>query len=168
MVDNLSEDNLSDVTQRSLVRYCFLNLVNHYSVLVSAGETVYSCVSVEPEKIFPISSGVGQQYIIKDIDGISFLFVGSNVTLMNKVYSIYIMRDISFVYEDSSHMAYRFMGISAVCIAAAIFVLMTLIRFTMKPLKKLNSNVKTIASGIYDKRVSIRDNDEVGAIGAEL
>ena len=168
MVGNLSEEGLSDVTQRSLVRYCFSTLADRDTVLISPAGTLYTRSSVAPEKILPLDADSSRQYVIKDVDGSSLLIAGSSVTLMDKTYLVYLVRDISAVYSDITGLAYRFMMICAGCAAVTVVLLLVLLRFTLRPLQELSKKVRTIAGGEYGERAIIYENDEVGELGHSI
>jgi two-component system phosphate regulon sensor histidine kinase PhoR len=166
MANNLAEEDLSDVTQFSLARYCFSSLAYPDSVLVAPTGTLYSRSGSAPEELLPVSETSGQQYIIRDVGSDSLLIVGSSVTLMEKPYSAYIVRDISAVYGGIRSLAYRFMGIGAACILITAVLMVLLVRFALNPLGELNEKVRTIAGGVYDQRIAIAENDEVGQLGS--
>lgn len=165
MVSNLSEDDLNDVTQRSLIRYCFSTLADRNTVLISPVGPLYTRSSIEPEEILPLDADSSQEYVIKDINGSSFLIVGSSVTLMENTYLVYVVRDISKVYQDIMALAYNFIVICAVCAVVTVVLLLLLIRFALRPLHELNNKVRTIAGGKYNERAIIHENDEVGKLG---
>ena len=41
------------------------------------------------------------RYVIRDIGGGTYLIIGGSVTLMEKPYTVYVVRDISTIYSDS-------------------------------------------------------------------
>ncbi len=165
MASYYGKNDLDEVTKHSLIKYCFSNFADRDAVLVSAGgETLYSRMELQPETLLPVENVAEQQYRMDETNGRNILIVGSNVSVLGDNYSVYIVRDISSVYEDIRNMGLKFFAISALCIAAGIVLIVLFVRLAVKPVKELGISAQRIAKGEYEERAEISTNDEIGEL----
>ena len=157
-------DNLEPVVKRSMLKYCFSLFANNTSVLIYGDETIYSNISLLPEKILPLSESYQQKLFIGKIDGRHILIAGNNVGILSDECKVYTVRDITSVYTDIRRMALQFIAISLACIMIGTGLIIFLVRFATRHLEKLGSSARRIANGKYDERTEIASNDEVGAL----
>lgn len=167
MVGYYGDENLGDVARYSLVKYCFSRFAEETSVLVSDTETI-SNISIQPEKILPLSADGEQQHFTGVIDGRNILIAGSRTNVLAREYSIYIVRDITSVYDGINQMILQFGLISIACIAAGVTLIILLVRFALRPLKSLGLAARRIAEGEYGQRAKVATRDEVGALAQDF
>ena len=109
-----------------------------------------------------------RQYIIQDMGGGSILIAGSNLQINDTPYTLYVIKDVSSVYAGIEGLSYQFAFINSAVILIAGILIILLVRWVLRPISKLKQNTGLIASGIYDKRVQIAENDEIGELAVHF
>jgi len=168
MMGYYGKDDMDLVSKSSMVKYCFSRFADSTSVLVSGDQTIFSNISISPEKILNLASSTEQQHYIGKIDGRNILIVGSKTTIANDEYCVYSVRDITSVYNSINKMIWKFAMISFVCIVVGVVLIIFLVRFAMRPLKELGDTARHIAKGEYNKRVKVSAHDEVGSLAEDF
>lgn len=153
----------SSTAERSLARYLIDMFADEKTILLTGSDTIYNRTAIEPVAYLPISADT-QQYIITEIDGSSVLLAGSRVSIKETDYLLYVVNDITAIYTGIEQMAYQFALINLLVVVLSGAVLMLLVRLVLRPIGILNKNAGYIADGVYDKRIVIREDDEVGAL----
>lgn len=166
-MSNQIDKQYSETAQRSLARYLIDKFADEKTILIADGDAVYNCTTIEPMQHLPITADT-QQYVITEIDGSSILIAGSRMTIDNAEYRLYVVNDITSVYTGIEQMAYQFALINLAVVLLAGAVLMMLVRLVLKPIATLNKNAGYIADGVYDQRIAIRENDEVGELAGQF
>jgi signal transduction histidine kinase len=133
-------------------------------VLVADGETLYSWVSIQPEELLSLSSEWSQELCETAVDGRHILVSGEMSVMMGVCYGVYVVKDISAVYDGIADMAWEFAAICAAGILAGAMIIILLTRNVAKPLMQLGVAARQIAQGEYEKRAVIRSSDEVGEL----
>lgn len=167
MVLTYGQEDNDPVAARSLAQYCFKLYAGEASVLKSSGGEVYSNVGFDPEMLL-LLTGNAQQSNLSVIDGRHMLIAGSKVTLFSVPYSIFVVRDVTEIYQNISLMIARFAVISGFCILAGMGIIVFLVRLSAKPLKSLGASARRIAQGEYSERAAVRSKDEVGDLAQDF
>jgi len=168
MVSYYSDYNMDAAAKRSMAKYCFARFSGNTSVLVSGNDTIYSNISLSPEKILPLTSINKQEHYIGEINGRNILIAGEKVMLLSNEYSVYTVQDITAVYNSIDKMILEFGLVSFVCIVLGITLIVFLTRFATRPLKSLGNTARCISKGDYNERVKISTRDEVGALAGDF
>lgn len=155
-------------TSESLVRYCFSRFADSSSVLLFDGKPLYTEVALAPEDYLPLSDDREQRQFAGEIDGRDMLIVGSLVSVKQNDYAVYVVADISPVYNDIANMIWRFAAISAAGIVLGVALIALLVRRSMRPLGELGKTAKRIAAGGYAERAAVQARDEVGALAEDF
>lgn len=166
-MDDQIDQQYSATAKRSLARYLIDKFADENTILIAGDDVIYNCTAIEPDRYLPIS-GESRQYVIAEIDGGSILIAGSSETVGDTDYQLYVVRDITSVYTGIEQMAYQFALINLTAVVLAGAILIVLVRLVLKPIDTLNKNAQSIADGIYDRRIEIRENDEVGSLAASF
>ena len=162
----------SAAATRSLMKYCFTQYADSEAVLMLTDETIYSALSFDPgEYLTPEDGGTPQRYT-GTINGRELLIVGSSERLPYSFVNntdgtgcmIYIVQDITPVYEQIRTLTLQFAAIGAVCIGLGLLLIALLVRRTLRPLQELQNAAAHIAAGSYAERVTVTSADEVGAL----
>ena len=169
------EEQDSAAATRSLAKYCFTQYADSEAVLMLSGETVYSALSFDPSEYPPEDGGTPQRYT-NTIDGRELLIVGSSERLpysfaqspARTSCTVYIVQDITPVYEQIRALTLRFAAIGAVCIGLGLLLIALLVRRSMRPLQELQNAAAHIAAGSYAGRVTVPSADEVGALAQDF
>jgi two-component system phosphate regulon sensor histidine kinase PhoR len=163
VMESETDGQSSAVARRSLARYLIDRFADANTILISGSDFIYNPTPIDPREFLPVE-GDGQQYIIQDMDGASVLIAGSNLQINQTPYILYVVKDISSVYAGIRALAYQFVWINLAVIAAAGAGIIFLVRLVLRPVGTLKQNTGLIAAGIYDKRVEIIENDEIGEL----
>ena len=169
------EEQDSAAATRSLAKYCFTQYADSEAVLMLSGETVYSALSFDPSEYLTLEGGTPQRYT-NTIDGRELLIVGSSERLpysfaqspARTSCTVYIVQDITPVYEQIRALTLRFAAIGAVCIGLGLLLIALLVRRSMRPLQELQNAAAHIAAGSYAGRVTVPSADEVGALAQDF
>lgn len=154
-------------TQYALVRYCFSRFADSTSVLIENGTVIYSDISILPTDYLPMEQ-YEQQVYTGEIDGRNILIVGSQAYVQSSIYLVYVVMDISTVYNNIAQMAWRFALIGIAAIALGTGLIMLLVRRATQPLLKLRDSTTRIAAGNYEERATILSPDEVGELAEDF
>ena len=169
------EEQDSAAATRSLVKYCFTQYADSEAVLMLSGETVYSALSFDPSEYLTLEGGTPQRYTGAK-DGRELLIVGSSERLPYSLANnpdrtgctVYIVQDITPVYEQIRTLTFQFAAIGAVCIGLGLLLIALLVRRSLRPLQELQNAAAHIAAGSYAERVTVTSADEVGALARDF
>ncbi len=167
MFSYYGDEDDSPVTEYSLAVYCFSQFADNTSVFIMDGETVYSNINLLPETILPVT-GHEQQTYLGETDGRHILIVGSSTVANDKEAMIYVVEDVSSIYNDITRMAWRFIAICATGTLAGAILIILLVRKATKPLHVLSETTKRISGGEYARRAEIASHDEIGSLAADF
>ena len=155
------------VAKRSLARYLIAKFAEGTTILLSGDDTIYNGTSIDPTDYLPITADT-QQYIVVEIDGRSLLLAGSRITVDSTDYLLYVVSDITSVYTGVETMAYQFALVNSGVIALAGGLLILLLRAVLRPIQTLQKNTAYLARGVYDRRIQIEQDDEIGELAADF
>lgn len=165
-----SED--SEAVKHTLVHYCFSQYADSSSVLMVDDETVYSENDIMPKEYLALEQEeFKQQHFLGKVNGRHILIVGSAIRLASYAdnhCAVYVVEDITPVYEDMARQLLQFVLIDAVCIAAGLLLIIFLVRRFVRPLTELQIAASHIAAGHYEERTVVRANDEIGMLSADF
>lgn len=175
MLEYYHEGQDSAAATRSLIKYCFTQYADSEAVLMISGETVYSALSLDPGEYLTPEAGTPQRYT-GTIDGRELLIIGSSERLPYSFVNspdgtgctVYIVQDITPVYEQIRTLTLQFAAIGAVCIGLGLLLIALIVRRSMRPLQELQNAAAHIAAGSYAERVTVLSADEVGALARDF
>ena len=162
----------SSATSRSLMKYCFSQVADAEAVLKADGETLCSSLSIDPgEYLTPVSPSQPEHCVIQ-ADGRRLLIAGSPVLLYRQQNSpeclVYLVQDITSVYDQIHSLIRQFAVIGAVFIGLGVSLIALLVRRSLLPLQKLQTAASHIAAGSYTERAAVSSADEVGALAKDF
>lgn len=170
------EEQDSEAATRSLMKYCFTQYADSEAVLMRSGETIYSSLSLDPsEYLMPEGSDTPQRYT-GTVNGRQLLIVGGDARLPYTFTHnleglgciVYIVQDITPVYDQIRSLTLQFFVIGAVCIGLGLVLIALLVRRSLCPLQELQSAAAHIAAGSFSERVKAESDDEVGALAKDF
>jgi signal transduction histidine kinase len=164
-----SERNKDDpaLAMRSLARYLIAKFAETTTILQSGTDTIYNNTSLNPSDYLPLSAEA-QQYVVAEIDGRSILIAGSQITIESTNFQLYVVSDITPVYTGIETMARQFALVNAGVIALAGGILMLLLRAVLRPVQTLQKSASALASGVYDQRIALSQDDEIGDLARDF
>ena len=90
------------------------------------------------------------------------------MNVRNERYAVYVVEDITGVYESITRMVWRFALIGGVGILLGFVLIGLLVRRSMQPLAVLKTAAGRIAAGGYGERATVLSKDEVGALANDF
>ena len=139
------EDSDTKPVEYSLVKYCFSRFADASSVLMKGSEALYSNVAVDLGA-YPVGGYDAKQFE-EEINGRNILIVGSSVSVRGEPYAVYVVEDITGVYENITRMVWRFVLIGGAGILLGFALIGLLVRRSMRPLAELKTAAGRIAAG---------------------
>ncbi len=159
----------SDAVHASLVQYCFTRFSDQTSVLMQDGEAVVSSVTVDPSAYVQQSDDYGEaEPVAVTVQGRRLLIAGSSTNVGGKSYDVYVVEDVSDVYNRISRMTWIFVGVALTAIILGAGAVILLAKNSTKPITARSVVAKEIADGAYEKRAKVRTKDEVGALSRDF
>lgn len=104
---------------------------------------------------------------VDETKGAEHLVVGTIPTDM-EVYAIYLVKDMTSIYEEQEAFVWNYIIISGITILIGILMIILLVRYSTKHLQSLSIIANEIADGNYNKRVVIEAKDEVAEVGNHM
>lgn len=104
------------------------------------------------------------KYIIRDVDGKTYLFITSNINLENNSYKFSYINDVSRIYSNRTYLLNSLFKLNLFVAVILVIVMIILSKFIIKPINKLISSTKKIAEGNFDERVTAATDDEIGLL----
>ena len=168
------EEGDSKAASSSLMKYCFTQFADSEAVLTLDGETLFSSLSIDPGDYLTPDDSSPKRYT-GTVGGRQLLIVGSDARLPNAIARsheggcfIYIVQDITPIYDQIHSLIGRFVLLGAVCIGLGLLLIALLVRRSLRPLQELQSAASHIAAGNYSERVKAVSTDEVGALAQDF
>jgi len=161
------DSQYTSVAKRSLARYLIAKFAESTTILLSGEDVIYNNTTIDPAEYLPITAET-QQYVVEKIDGRSILLAGSRVAVNGTDYLLYVVSDVTSVYAGVETMAYQFALVNACVIALAGGVLILLLRAVLRPIQTLQKSTAYLAGGVYDQRIALRQDDEIGELAADF
>jgi len=165
MANYYMADTDSDTLKSSLLQYCFTRFADASSVLMRGEQTLFSGVSIAPAEFVSPDGQESYEGVIQDRN---VLIVGSRVVVRGDEYSVYVVEDISAVYNSILDILWLFVMVSAAGILLGAGLIALLIRRGTQPLMALAGASRRIADGEYARRAKVHTNDEIGALAGDF
>lgn len=170
MADYFLEEGDSGMVEASLINYCFSRFADASSVLVKDGKVVYTGATINPADYIPVAGdgSYGAKTLETEIEGRNILMVGSLANVGNTSYAVYVVEDISTVYNSIADMIWTFVTVSLSSILAGAGITALLMRRSTRPVTELAAVSRRIAGGEYAMRADIHTSDEIGALASDF
>ena len=180
----VADDDLSDTARRSLVLFIFRKYTDmsdshsHY-VLWGNDETIYNDAPFNPraalqdvKQQYYASTHFAMEYIpssITEYAGRKYLIAGfysANIGgMMTYEHEIYLVRDVTSVYEDITALGWQFAIVAILAILLSSLAMILLTRRTIRPLAALQKNAAALADGNYNQRITLQGTNEIAQLG---
>ena len=168
MMGYYDNKNNSNQTQRSIAKYCFSQFADETTVLTVDGELVYSQIDISNLALTSYLSANEESNQPAVYESGRLLISGNSMLIGETSYIIFVVKDISAVYERISNVLGTSILISAGFIAAGVLVVVLLLRKALRPLTLLRVAAGRISSGDYNQRAEVTTRDEIGELSAEF
>lgn len=160
-------EQIGAAAKRSLARYYVSSLADPNIILTAADDVVYNATSIDPALYLPLETQ-GKRYVITDIGENTMLIVGDRLSVRGTDYSFYRITDVTSVYTDLLALSYRFSRISLLVILCTAALITLLVRTILRPIQRLKESTSLIAAGVYDRRIAVDEQDEVGSLAMDF
>lgn len=162
-------DTDSEAVKSSLIQHCFARFADSSSVLMKGDETMSSGVSINPASYLSFQGDSNSEQLYEaEIEGRNILIAGSRVMVQSEYYSVYVVQDISTVYNSIVDILWIFFFVSVAGIVIGAGLIMLLMRRSTKPLTALAGAARHIADGEYGMRADVHTSDEIGALATDF
>ncbi|MGG3522812.1 HAMP domain-containing sensor histidine kinase [Bacillus pseudomycoides] len=175
---NMISNNYLDIESKNIVKTDYkevvkkylekLNSKNNYLEIVDKNNhVVFSnldfTVSQDREELTNASHDK-RQYIIRDVENKTLLFVTSLININGEDLKFSYVRDVTYIYEYKKEQYNFYIRLSiSITIILAIGMYM-LSRYITRPIEKLINITQIVSRGNYSKRVEIDSKDEIGIL----
>ncbi len=191
-MDVVGDDYLSETAKRSVILFVFRKYTDasvsgaHY-ILTDMEQPLYNDCPIDPRPLLPglkenheqaMESGIADNdsalwpYAIAELDGHRYLVVGHwSASLGNTIefeHELFIVRDITGVYDGITALAIRFTVIALITILLSTALMVFLIRRVLRPLGGLQKNAAALADGQYDNRIQVKGKDEIATLSVSF
>lgn len=157
----------SPISQRSLARYYMDKFGGDFTVLMSGDDVIFNRMYISPKDMLPLEAGA-RKYVIKDAGDRTILFTGISFEVNNTPYSLYTVTDVTSVFTGVEAMSRQFTLVNSIIIAFCALIIVVLLRLVLRPVSELKKNTGLIADGVYDRRIEIKEQDEIGDLARDF
>ncbi len=159
----------SNAVRNTLINYCFSQFADASSVLVRGQEPLITGVTINPADYLPLDDDINAaETYTGEINGRNILIVGSRVQIGGEQLSVYVVEDISTVYNSIADMVWVFVAVSGIGILLGIGFIILLMRRSTRPLTTLAGVARRIADGDYEMRADVYATDEIGYLSTDF
>ncbi|WP_411681325.1 ATP-binding protein [Clostridium thailandense] len=138
----------------------------YLEVIDESNKVIFSNLKIgisDKRKELNISQGK-VNYIIRDVNKKSYLFITKKINLDNNYYKVSYVKDISKVYNNSKYLFNLLLKLNIFISVIIVIVAITLSKFIVNPINKLMKSTKIISSGNFSERVKLVSDDEIGQL----
>lgn len=110
----------------------------------------------------------GKCYVLRTQGGERYLFISDTLKIQdNKIIFSYI-KNISELYKQKTEQYMTFLKIGALGLIFIGIIVTLATSYLIKPIDKLSQAAKDIASGNYDKSITVQGRDEIAVLGNQF
>ena len=159
----------SDTVRRSLLVYLFQSYADDpfsgsQYVLRRGGETLYNNSGYDPEALLD-----GLQRNTVTWQGERLFAAGTTMELLRDTYQIYLIRNVTDLYDSIARLRLQFGIICAVAVLLSAAIILLVTSRTLRPLKTLEREAAAMAKGDYQARIPLSDvahrrKDEIATV----
>lgn len=166
VLQDVSDNSLSETAQRSLALYLFRQYIsiNSQFILIRNGETLYNNSDYAVDVLL---DGESEKTVMLGGKTL-FLATADEVQGQSGDYQIFLVRDVTDVYDTIRTLTLQSI---AICVGAfllsALIIMLTTFR-ALRPLNQLQQGAAAIAGGVYSQRIALRGNDEITELSASF
>lgn len=174
------DEDMTGTVRNSLILYVFGKYASasvsgaHY-ILSDTQDILYNDCPIDPRPSLPDlkessmrKDGTDIPSVIVEFEGRRYLAAG----LWSETFApggkwahaLYLVRDITGVYDSIFALGIRFAVIAMITIVLSAAIMIVLIRRTLNPLNGLRRNAAALADGQYDNRIEVRGKDEISEL----
>ncbi len=179
LINNSYQTNMETAINKNITEIININSTvnSNVSELVYLADNylsnnMYTKVYHESDVIFTNfkSSDSIEETLINSLDDNikSYIKDGTLYMAYKESYTIITKTDISNITEEKDEEISYFIRISIFISLIIAFILSILVNFMTKKIKRLNEEIKKIAEGNYDIKVTSKSNDEIGEFASSI
>ena len=161
--------NDDSIIQNTIINYCFSRFADSTSVLVQDDNTLYSRVNIDPNEYIAFQDeDYSEQIYEGEIDGRNILIVGNKATIAGVEYKIFVVEDITAVYNSIVGILWTFIFVSLTGILISTALVVFLMKRSTRSVTELARAARRIADGEYNMRAEIVTKDEIGELASDF
>jgi signal transduction histidine kinase len=107
-------------------------------------------------------------YIIRDLNGQSYLFITQKLNLDDNNYKISYVKDISNIYSNRKYMFNLLLRLNILIAVILVLVTIVMSKFLVNPINRLIKSTQIIAGGNFSERVTKISDDEIGELSKKF
>lgn len=147
----------SDTVRRSVLVYIFQSYADDtfsgsQYILKHGAETLYNNSGFDPEALL---NGLEQNTVTWQ--GEKFFAARTDMGLLRETYQIYLIRNMTDLYDSIARLRLQFGIICAVAVLLSAALILLVTSRTLRPLKTLEREAAAMASGEYQARIPLSD-----------
>lgn len=119
------------------------------------------------EEILEVNK-TGRNYMLRELNGKHYLFVNDELKANDGKLIISYIKDISQVDIQMKEEHFYFLRAGIIGLFVIGLITAALSNIVLKPIADLSNAAKEIASGNYEKRVELKNRDEVGVLAVQF
>lgn len=162
------------LTIQSVLKYYFFKQTQYsdanteYVLLMDDGEVIYNNSGINPEAIMDLSKDSGIQTEMIHLSECSYLVCGKTLSINNAYYHIYLVKNITSIFEQLRRLSIICMAIGlVVCVIAGAFIVFFL-RKVLEPLTQMKREAEAISEGNYAARLEVKGKDELASLSGSF
>lgn len=109
-----------------------------------------------------------QNIVIREIEGVPYIFVAGNVSEPYDSYTIVFATSMESVIDERQTMIQLMIGLDFLFMLLLAVILFVTIKTLMRPLNILSQATKVIAEGNFDSRIELHTKDELGELAEQF
>ena len=164
--------SMSEIIKNAVITYesLYFKDTAKYRIMDTSGKEIHSNMDSNIKQSFnlqPPNDGT-TYYELNKIDNNSYIYVSSYITINNQKYKIDYAENITESINDQQTFAKTAFFLLIIISLILSIALYFSIHRTLKPLRELGKQVRTISQGDYSYRVKISRYDEVGKLAEDF
>lgn len=168
VVNNITEDG--EIFKDSIIQYAkgleyYFRDVKSFAIYVD-NEEIYRAANLEinTENMEYLLNANDVKYVLKHVDDNNYILISSSVIINGKVITLLSIYDITDVFVEKDRQLTDFLKVDIGVIIVSIIAIYMLSMYLTKPIRDLSEISNEISKGVYNRRVKVKTNDEIGLL----
>lgn len=145
--------------------------INYIEIINDSNEMIYTNIDFKlPDRRIEYDQIKTDEinYILREIEGKTYLFSSISVPVEQTIYRISYVRDLTHLYINRIQEYQFFILLDALALVIYFISMFAVSKSITKPIERMVHSTKVIASGHYNERLQIRTHDEMGRLAHDF
>ena len=145
--------------------------INYIEIINDSNEMIYTNIDFKlPDRRIEYDQIKTDEinYILREIEGKTYLFSSISVPVEQTIYRISYVRDLTHLYINRIQEYQFFILLDALALVIYFISMFAVSKSITKPIERMVHSTKVIASGHYNERLQIRTHDEMGRFSSRF